>query len=214
MSTQASELPGSFSDIPIPSLGGYIPEAGSLQGITFWPRVGARLIDTGAHYAIRYASGYLFGMMLFVASGGHVPRLIIAKLRHPGLIYFVFALAGIVAYHVIFTTVHGSTLGKRLFSMVVVQEDGSPCQLKSAVVRELGYFIDALFFGVIGYTAMQNTDQQQRHGDEWAGTVVCKRSRITPQNLRGESRFVVALLFAFIADSALMMTALLLIIAR
>ena len=35
---------------------------------------------------------------------------------------------------------HDSTLGKLAFSTVVVQEDGSPCRFKSALVRELGLF--------------------------------------------------------------------------
>ena len=81
------------------------------------------------------------------------------------------ALLGSLAYRVICTSVHGSTLGKLAFSMVVAQEDGSPCRFGSATIRELGYFVDALFFGPIGYFAMQKTPQEQRHGDEWA----CRR---------------------------------------
>jgi hypothetical protein len=48
--------------------------------------------------------------------------------------------------------------------MVVVQEDGSPC-LKGAVLRSMGDLLDAFFFGLVGYSAMQ-TSQEQRHGDE------------------------------------------------
>jgi uncharacterized RDD family membrane protein YckC len=184
-----------------------------LLGVTFWPRVAARLIDMAAHYVIRYATGWLFGVMLAIASQGHVSRLVIAKLRHPGLTVFAFGLLGWIAYHVIFTTVHGSSMGKRILGMVVVQEDGSPCKLKSAVVRELAYVIDALFFGIIAYTAMQNDPKEQRHGDEWAKTIVCKRSQVSPENLRGPERFVVASVFALAADAAFVMTGLLVVIA-
>jgi uncharacterized RDD family membrane protein YckC len=195
------------------SLGGYAAEQSGLVGVSFWPRAAARLIDLVVHFAVRYGTGYLFGLMLLVASGGHVPRLIIFKLRHPGLTGFAFTLLGAVAYHVIFTAVHGSTLGKRVLSMVVVQEDGSPCGLKSAVVRELGYFVDTLFFGIIGYMAMQESVQEQRHGDNWAHTVVCKRELIAPDKLRGAGRFAVASMFALMADAAFIMVGLLLIIA-
>lgn len=193
-------------------------EAGStlepeLLGVTFWPRVAARVIDMAVHYVVRYTAGWLFGAILVIASGGHVPRLVIAKLRHPGVVGFVFVLLGWIAYHVIFTTVHGSSLGKRILGMVVVQEDGSPCTLKSAVVRELAYVIDALFFGIIAYTAMQNSPKEQRHGDEWAKTIVCKRALVAPENLRGPERFVVASVFAVAADAAFVITGLLLIIA-
>src|SRR5580704_5700514 len=184
------------------SLGGYATEQSGLVGVSFWPRAAARLIDLVVHFAVRYGTGYLFGLMLLVASGGHVPRLIIFKLRHPGLTGFAFTLLGAVAYHVIFTTVHGSTLGKRILSMVVVQEDGSPCRLKSAVVREFAYFVDGLFFGIIGYMAMQESAQEQRHGDNWAHTIVCKPEVVGTDNLRGAGRFVLAMMFAIMADAA------------
>jgi len=184
-----------------------------LTGVSFWPRAAARIIDLGVHYLVSVFCGILFVMMLVVASGGHVAPLVLAKLRHTGVTGFVFSLLGIVAYHVVFTTVHGSTVGKIIFSMVVVQEDGSPCRLKGAIVRELGYFVDALFFGIIGYMSMKRTPQEQRYGDEWAHTMVCKRSKVLPENLRHAERFVIGLLFALIADAALIITSLLLLIA-
>src|SRR5579863_7450172 len=119
---------------------GYTPEPTGLEGVGFWPRVGARVIDMIMHYALAFFSAMLFGIMLVVASGGHVSPLVLAKMRHTGIPGFVFGLLGSVLYNVVFTAVHGSTLGKMTFSMVVVQEDGSPCRPKSAVVRELAYF--------------------------------------------------------------------------
>jgi hypothetical protein len=97
--------------------------------------------------------------------------------------------------------VHGSTLGKLVLSMVVVQEDGSLCRLKGAVVRSMGYLLDALFSGLVGYSAMQKTSLEQRHGDEWAHTVVCKCSNAPPGSLRGGGRFVMAWFFAIMADA-------------
>jgi hypothetical protein len=94
--------------------------------------------------------------------------------------------------------------------MVVVQEDGSPCRLKGAVVRSMGDLLDALFFGLVGYSATQKTLQEQRHGDEWAHTVVCKRSNASPGSLRGGGGFVMALFFAIMADAALIIAGLLL----
>ena len=62
--------------------------------------------------------------------------------------------------------------------MQVIQDDGSPCRPKSAIIRELGYFVDAMFFGVIGYFAMRDDPEQKRHGDTWADTIVCKRANL------------------------------------
>ena len=213
MSTSASELHRSFSATVLPSFGGYLTQEGVLEGVTFWPRVAARAIDLIAHYVLRYSAGTMFGLMLVLAAGGRIPIPIILKLRHARFTEFIFSIAGFLAYQIIFTVVHGSTVGKRLLSMVVIQEDASPCGFKSAVIRELSYFVDALFFGLVGYTAMQGSVQQQRHGDEWARTVVAKRSQIAPEKLRGAGRFAVALVFAFAADLALVMVGLLVAIA-
>jgi uncharacterized RDD family membrane protein YckC len=214
MSTQASELSASFHDIVVPSFSGYA-EPSALEGVSFWPRVAARLIDHVVHFSLRRVTGYSFGIMLLVASGGpgHVPRSILLRLRHPGITDFLFAILGYLAYHVIFSAVHGSSLGKRMLGMVVLQEDGPPCRFKGALIRELGYYVDGLFFGIIGYTAMQGSVQQQRHGDEWAQTVVCKRNQVVPEKLQGWGRFAVALVFACAADAALGLISLLLIIA-
>jgi hypothetical protein len=50
---------------------------------------------------------------------------------------------------------------------------------------------------------MQKNPQQQRHGDEWAHTIVCRRSNVAQQNLRGTGQFMLVLFFAVLADAAL-----------
>jgi uncharacterized RDD family membrane protein YckC len=213
MATPVPDLPHNGPELVFPSFGGYITTPGALEGVSFWPRAAARVIDFVVHYLVAFFSGMLFIFMLSIASGGHIPRMMLWHLRHPGLTGFVFSLFGSLAYQLIFTTVHGSSMGKRLLSMVVVQEDRTPCSIKSALIRELSYYIDALFFGIIAYTSMQKSTLEQRHGDEWAHTIVCKRSLVSQENLRGAGRFIVALVFALAADSALLMTGWLVVIA-
>jgi len=96
--------------------------------------------------------------------------------------------------------------------MVVVQEDGTPCRFRSAIIRELAYFLDSLFFGLIAYFEMQKSMKEQRYGDEWAGTVVCKRSAVSPERLRGGGRFVLGLMLGIMADAAATMIGLLVVI--
>jgi hypothetical protein len=59
---------------------------------------------------------------------------------------------------------------------------------------------------------MQKTLKEQRHGDEWAHTVVCNRSSVAPDQLRGGGRFVLGLMLGMMTDAALTMVALLIII--
>jgi uncharacterized RDD family membrane protein YckC len=200
-------------DTPIsvttPSFAGYASEEG-IEGVGFWPRAAARVIDFIVHYIIGVCAGFLFGIILVIAAelSGHRGPFTVDP--NSGLTLFIFALLGSVAYHTICEGMNGSTVGKRLLSLVVLQEDGSPCRFNSALIRSFAYFVDALFFGVIAYFAMQKSRQQQRHGDAWAHTVVCRRSQVAPEKLRGRGQFVLACLLGTMVDAALLMVGLLL----
>ncbi len=205
MSTPVPEIPVLPETSPAFSFGGYAAPSDDITGVSFWPRAVARVIDLITHLVIATGTYFLFGVLLAIAAGltGQPPALLVAKLGNNHVLNFVFALLGSIAYETLCEGLHGSTLGKIVLSMVVVQEDGSPCRLKSALVRSLGYFVDSLFFGIVGYFAMQRTTRNQRYGDDWAETVVCKRSAVPAGNLRGAGRFTLGLLLGAMADSAL-----------
>ncbi len=207
MSAPAPELPSEPMNIESPSFGGYAGRPGQLLGVGFWPRAAARVIDLIAHYAVALFAGFAFGVLLIIAARatGQSAAVSLERLRRSNFSVFLFSLLGSVAYEIVCEAAHGSTLGKLMLKMVVVQEDGTPCRVGSAVIRSFAYFIDAIFFGLVGYLAMKKTPQEQRHGDEWAHTIVCKRSDAQPPSLRGGGRFVVALFFAVMVDAALIM---------
>jgi uncharacterized RDD family membrane protein YckC len=199
------ELPPEPEGIHLSALDAYVGRPGVLAGVSFWPRAGARIIDLIVHNCIALCSGFLVGILLgIVAALRHIPVRLLVGHKPSGIALFAFALLGTVVFEAICEGFHGSTPGKLLFSMVVIQEDGSPCRPSSAWIRSFAFFIDALFFGLIGYLNMQKNPQQQRHGDEWAHTVVCRRSNVAPQNLRGVGQFTLALFFAALADAALL----------
>jgi uncharacterized RDD family membrane protein YckC len=215
MSTPVPDFPDPAAHSTSFTFGGYASNQPlGLAGVGFWPRVGARFIDWVLHMFISLAGGFLFGILLAAAAGGHIPHYILVKLRHTGVPGFMAGVLGSFAYHVIGASVHGSTLGKRVLSLVVVQEDGTPCRFGAAMIRELGYFVDALFFGLIGYSAMEKSMNEQRYGDQWADTIVCKRSSVAPEHLRNEGRFILALMLGMMADMALLLIGLLVAINR
>ncbi len=167
-------------------------------------------MDLIVHYFVSVCAAFAFGIMLAIAAGGHPSPTIVAKLRHNDILGFLLALIGYASYHTICEGLHGSSIGKRILSLVVIQEDGSPCRFRSALIRSFAYFVDALFFGLIGYFAMQKKAQEQRLGDEWAHTIVCKRSQVAVENLRDGGTFVMALLLAVMCDAAFILFSLLL----
>ena len=203
-----AELP-----LELSSLRAYAGEPGAIEGVGFWPRVAARVIDFVVHYIVGLATGVVFGIFIVIGSAGRPNPFVLARMQRTGIAVLLFSTLGAIVYEIICEGVHGSTLGKLALSMGVVQEDGTPCRVGSAVIRSFAYLIDALFFGLIGYFAMQKTPQAQRHGDEWAHTIVCKRSAIAPQHQKGAGRFLLALMFGLMADSALLMVGLLLNVA-
>jgi hypothetical protein len=62
--------------------------------------------------------------------------------------------------------------------------------MKAALIRDLAYHIDALFFGLIGYTSMQAGPLNQRYGDVWGKTVVVKTSVFQAIDGRGEWQII------------------------
>ena len=192
--------------LDVPSFSGYAAPLSDFQGVPFWPRVLARVIDYLVHYLTTFLAGILFVLILALAAGGRPPAWVLQRISHTNFPGLMAGILGLFAYHVICTSVHGSTLGKLLLRMQVIQDNGSPCRPKSAIIRELGYFVDAMFFGVIGYFAMREDPEQKRHGDVWAGTLVCKRASLPSASQQAGMRFALGLLLGIAADIALVMT--------
>jgi len=192
------------------SFGGYTGQPGALTGVTFGPRFLARIIDFAIHFVIALISGVVLGIMVAIAvsaAGGNVSQ--VSHRMFGGEVGFVaqlFAVVGAAVFSLVCEAVHGSTPGKLLLGMVVLQEDGTPCGWKGATIRELGYFVDALFFGIVGYYAMKGSPLHQRNGDKWADTIVVKRADAPSGSLRSGGRFVGALLLAAMADSIFLST--------
>lgn len=207
--TPLPDLPLEPDGVHLSALDSYLGQTGALPGVSFWPRVGARVIDMVVHQSIAVCSGFLVGIMLaIVAALRHIPVQLLVGHKRNSITVVAFALLGGVVFEAICEGFHGSTPGKLLLSMVVVQEDGSPCRPGSAWIRSFAYLIDALFFGLIGYFNMQKNPQQQRHGDEWAHTVVCRRSSVASQNLKGGGQFTLACFLAILAYAALIIVGL------
>jgi uncharacterized RDD family membrane protein YckC len=194
----------------ISALRNYSADPDSVAGVGFWPRAAARIIDMIIQGFVGFVSGIIFTFILVVAGGGHLDRAVLARLQHTSFSGFLLGIVGAMAYHTICEGLHGSTPGKLMLSMVVIREDGSPCKIWPAFIRSAGYFVDALFFGLVGYFAMQKTPKEQRHGDEWAHTIVAKRDSIAPGSLRSRGNFVMALFLAAIVESMITMASLLL----
>jgi uncharacterized RDD family membrane protein YckC len=215
LSDLTPQLPPELPAEPDPThftLGGYTGPSRVIEGVSFWPRVGARMIDIAVMTFLGFIAGAIFGVVLAVVATvlGQPPAVVAARYHRSGIAVFIFSLLAGVAYHTICEGLHGSTAGKLALQMVVVGENGTPCDLEAALKREIAYFFDALFFGLIGYVSMKKSPQEQRYGDHWAHTIVCNRAAVAPQYLRGGNRFTGVLALASLANIALVIVGLLL----
>ena len=167
---------------PLPplSFSGYTGTPGGLEGVPFWPRAGARLIDLVAHYMIAVAIGLIFGIFIgIVAAAEHLPVEQLTQ-RFAGISAstFLLGILASIAYHTLSEGMGGATLGKQMLGMVVVKEDSGLCDVNAGLIRSLAYLIDSLFFGLVAYLQMNKSPRQQRLGDRWAGTIVVRRASL------------------------------------
>jgi|AntRauMinimDraft_4_1070384.scaffolds.fasta_scaffold00018_66 uncharacterized RDD family membrane protein YckC len=119
-------------------------------------RVGAQIVDNivtvaallGVFFA-GMAAGLpgMLSLFLGVAVGG----------------YYMFLLEG---------AWDGKTLGKHLFGIKVVTEDGSECGYVDSLVRNVLQIVDGFFYYAVGLVLMASSDKRQRLGDRVADTVV------------------------------------------
>jgi uncharacterized RDD family membrane protein YckC len=181
-------------------------------GAGFGPRAGAQVIDLIIHNALSLVAGLVFGILIGVyalATGTH-PSVLTAKLQASTPIGFILALTGYVIYHTICEGMHGATLGKLIFKIHVLKEDGNPASIVSAFIRSLAFYVDAMFFGIVAAASMRSSEQQQRLGDKWAKTVVVERSIINQYQWPSAWKFIMVFLLAIVADTLIILLSLML----
>lgn len=54
--------------------------------------------------------------------------------------------------------------------------------MRGAFIRSAAYYIDGLFFGLIGYSCMKVSPLNQRYGDVWGKTVVVKVTELPAES--------------------------------
>jgi len=90
-------------------------------------------------------------------------------------------VVGLVGYHATCEWLFGTTVGKRLFGLVVVDHGGDDPSARSALARNLLRPASLLAGYLVGGLLVAATGRHQHLGDRLAGTVVVARSRSTEE---------------------------------
>jgi uncharacterized RDD family membrane protein YckC len=71
---------------------------------------------------------------------------------------------------------NGQTIGKMIFNIKVINENGNPIFFKEALVRHLFDLVDFFpFLGIVGIFVASSNNSKQRVGDLVAKTIVVKK---------------------------------------
>jgi uncharacterized RDD family membrane protein YckC len=180
-------------------------------GAGFWIRALARLVDAVYGYALGMVAGVQGVIILAILEALSVVEPGWANRISQGsrLVPILMSLVGYLFYHTTCEGLCGASLGKLVCGLRVLSEDLSPCSLKPAFVRSLAYFVDALFFGLIGYASMSTDVRRQRNGDDWARTVVVRNSQVPLGSKRPTAQYLLALALGSVAWGLTLVAALL-----
>jgi uncharacterized RDD family membrane protein YckC len=170
------------------------PTAGTIaSGAGFGIRAGARMIDIVYGIVIGFFGGVFAGILLvLLEQGGLITPGWQGRTGGVDLAGWGFSLLGTLFYHWLTEGMYGASLGKLLCGLRVVSEATRPIGFAQAFKRNLAFYWDGLFFGLVGYSSMNKSELNQRYGDHWAKTVVIKCSDVPAESKRSWEMFALA----------------------
>ena len=147
--------------------------------VSFWPRVGARIIDILVSMALAAIIGILVGIILVVLQEtGIVPGALAHRTDKSSVLSNILFTLGLVGYHAACEAIGGATIGKLVLGIRVCSPNSTPCTVKGAIIRSFAFLIDGLFFGIVAYSTMSKSSLRQRLGDQWGDTLVVRASSL------------------------------------
>ncbi len=151
------------------------------DAVGFGRRAWGRIIDLLGGQVAGVAGGVLAGVVLVVLQlTGFGREGWEHRLDHGFLFSFLSGSTASVLGSALCTAICGASMGKMFLGLRVVSMSGERPGFLASFVRELAYFIDAFFFGLVAKGQMDNSPLQQRLGDKWGNTVVVQAASLAP----------------------------------
>lgn len=128
------------------------------------PQLGTHTQTTGGRILALFADS----MIIFVLA------VVVGVVLGDFWAFFLVGAVGSIVYHTYLEGTYGQTIGKRAVNIVVVKENGDPCDMESAAIRNVARVIDSFMFYLLGLLVILITDDNQRIGDLVGDTVVTR----------------------------------------
>lgn len=134
-----------------------------------WRRIAATVLD----YVVLFEIWYAFVALAAWVVGQPVDLFIgqLATLLTVRICYYLLAITLVLSYFTLFHCCCGQTVGKMLFGVRVVTDEGEGLTLAQAVLRSTGGVL-ALLCGGYGYLSMVFDQQKRGWNDRMAGSMV------------------------------------------
>lgn len=153
---------------------------------SFGRRFAARAVDTIVGFFAGAMGGLFGGFAIGVLSAvGALDHGAVHRLSKQSIGSLAFGMLGPLVYHTLAEGLGGATVGKLACGIRVVKEDGGPPTLVSGLLRNIAYYVDAMFFGIVAYSVMSGNALKQRLGDKWGHTAVVMATTARPEAQRG-----------------------------
>lgn len=94
-------------------------------------------------------------------------------------------IASVVYFALTETYWDGQTLGKKMVGIKVTSDDGSPCDITQALVRNVARLVDGFLFYIVGIILILRSPKNQRLGDRIGNTIVVKKPKVVDQARSG-----------------------------
>jgi len=166
----------------------------NVESAGFGIRLAGRLIDYAPTFVASLMSGVVLAFIAGVIAVSRKPpdSEVLDPMMTKSVLTVLGTLLATTFYHAFSESIGGASLGKRLLGLEVVDEDLQPATLTQGWKRNLAFFVDGFFFGLVAYNAMEKSPTRQRIGDRWAKTRVVMRRSLPPALRRPTPIFVFA----------------------
>lgn len=149
-------------------------------------RAGARIIDTIVGLVVGTVGGAIGGVIVGILGAmgvlGDGWQELLGK-ETAGAI--LLSSLGALSYHTLAEGLGGTTVGKLVCGLRTIGADGRPCSIGAALKRNIAFYVDGFFFGLVAYSAMSKSVLNQRIGDRWGHTAVVRASAVPETAARG-----------------------------
>ncbi|MBI5231925.1 MAG: RDD family protein [Coriobacteriales bacterium] len=143
----------------------------SLNPAVMGRRAGALIIDSLIVYTSIFVITLAIGFSVAAAGG---------SLGSMGFGAQLMAVLAYFGYFIFFEGVFGATLGKLATGVRVVTVDGDKPAIGQVVARNLMRIVDGMFGYMVGFLVATNATNNQRWGDQAAGTMVVRSRGTAP----------------------------------